>query len=278
MKYYCKTFILTICILGLANCSLLPKPKDATKGWSAQKLYTTAKAKLDSKDYEAAVKYYQLLETRYPFGKFAQQGQLEIAFAHYKSENFDRAIAACNRYIRLNPQSPNVDYAYYLKGLVNYRQRHSFLEKVFPIDRSTRDPGVARKSFFDFKTLVKKFPNSKYAKDARQRMLYLRNNLAQHEVNVANYYIKRGAHVAAINRAKYVIEHYDGSPGVKAALEILITSYGKLGLTKLQESSRRVLKHNFPDHPWVTGKKRKRGWFKSKQKKNKAKAANFKSE
>lgn len=267
MKHYYKALILTLFIFGLASCSWLPKQKDVTKDWSAQRLYTAAKTKLNSKDYEQAIKYYQFLETRYPFGKFAQQGQLEIAYAHFKNESFDLALAACTRFIRLNPQSPNVDYAYYLKGLINYRQKHSFLERVFPVDPSTRDPGVARKAFFDFKTLVKKFPNSKYAKDARQRMLYLRNNLAKHEINVAKYYIQRGAHIAAVNRAKYVLEHYDGSPSVRPALEIMITSYGKLGLNKLKQSSRRVLKHNFPNHPWISNnKKSKRRWFGRKKK------------
>ena len=267
MKHYWKPLILIACIVALANCSWLPKPKDKTKGWSAQRLYTEAKRKMNNKEYEESIKYYRLLESRYPFGKYAQQGQLEIAYAHFKNEDYDLALAAANRYIRLNPQSPTVDYAYYLKGLINYRQRHSFLEKVFPIDPSTRDPGVARKSFIDFKALIKKFPNSKYAKDARQRMLYLRNNLARHEITVARYYIKRGAHIAAINRAKYVLENYDGSPSIKDALEIMITSYKKLGLTKLMNSTMRVLKHNYPDHPWVTGKKkRKRGWFGRKKK------------
>ncbi|VAW72255.1 Outer membrane beta-barrel assembly protein BamD [hydrothermal vent metagenome] len=267
MNHYCKTFILTLCIIGLSSCSWLPKQKDITKDWSAQRLYTAAKTKLAAKDYEKSIKYYQLLETRYPFGKFAQQGQLEIAFAHYKNESFDLALAASTRFIRLNPQNPNVDYAYYLKGLINYRQKNSILEKVFPVDPSTRDPGVARKSFFDFKKLVTKFPNSKYAKDARQRMLYLRNNLAKHEIVVAKYYIQRGAHIAAVNRAKYVLEHYDGSPSVRGALEIMITSYDKLGLEKLRQSSLRVLKHNFPNHPWISNnKKRKRRWFGRKKK------------
>jgi len=269
MKHNYKLLIFIALTFSLANCSWLPKPKDETKDWSAQRLYTTAKAKLNNKDYELAVKYYQILESRYPFGKFAQQGQLEIAYAHYKNQSFDQALAACNRFIRINPQSPSVDYAYYLKGLVNYRQKSHFLERVFPVDPATRDPGAARKSFFDFKTLVKRFPNSKYAKDARQRMLYLRNNLARHEINVARYYIDRGAHIAAVNRAKYVLEHYDGSPSIKDALEVLISSYNKLGLTRLEKSSRRILKHNYPNHPWVTGKKkRKKGWFRRKKKTN----------
>ena len=200
-------------------------------------------------DNESAIKYYQVLESRYPFGKYSQQGQLDLAYAYFKNEDFEQALSACDRFIKMNPSHLSVDYAYYLKGLVNYKQKHGILERLFPVDPSTRDPGAARQAFFDFKVLLEKFPNSRYSRDAKTRMLFLRNNLAKHEIVVARHYMSINAYVAAVNRAKYVIENYDSSPSINDALAVLVVSYEKLGLNDLARDSRRVLKQNYPDHP-----------------------------
>ena len=254
--------LITMLFLGLNACSWLPKQKDETAGWSAKKLYDTAKGLMVKKDYDRAIKYFVILEARYPFGKYAKQGQLELAFSYFKNEDFEKGLAACTRFIRLNPSHPNVDYAYYLKGLINYRNKKGIAAKIFPVDPSTRDPGTAAKSFFNFKTLVEKFPNSKYAKDARQRMLFLRNNLAKHEIIIARHYMQRGAYVAAANRAKYVLEHYEKSPSIKNAVEALVISYDRLKLTKLKTGAERVLKKNYPHHPLLTEGSKRNRWIK----------------
>ncbi len=268
MKRHLSLVYLLVTLLTLSACAWLPKQKDETKGWSANKLYTTAKTLANKGDYQRAIKYYVILEARYPFGKYAQQGQLELTYAYYKNEDFDQALAAATRFIKLHPTHPRLDYIYYLKGLINYRQKTNMLTKIFPVDPSTRDPGAARQSFFDFKELVKKFPNSKYAEDARKRMLFLRNNLAKHEINVAKYYIKRGAYVAAANRAKYVIQHYNDSPSVQQALETMVISYERLQLKKLRDDALRVLKKNFPNHPLLgTNARKRKRWIKKWTKK-----------
>jgi outer membrane protein assembly factor BamD len=260
---------LAIVIALLAGCSWLPKQKDETKGWSAQRLYSAAKHRLKEGDYEESIKYYRLLAARYPFGRFAQQGALEVTYAYYKNEDFDQALAACDRFIKANPTHPNVDYAYYLRGLINYRYKKGILERIFPVDPSTRDPGPSRQAFFDFKTLIQKFPNSKYAKDAAQRMVYLRNNMAKYEIVVARFYMKRSAYIAAVNRAKYVIKHFDETPSVRDALEVMYISYNKMGLNDLARDTKRVIRKNYPDHPIITGKQPRRGLFKRfKRKKN----------
>ena len=244
---------LTAALLAAAlgvGCGWFPKT-DPTVDWSAQKLYTEAKASLTSGDYEQAIRYFGLLEARYPFGRYAQQAQLEIAYAYYKYDEPDAAIAAADRFIQLYPRHPNVAYAYYLKGLANYNRGRGLVERYVPQDPSERDPGTALQSFQDFSELIKRFPDSKYAKDAAQRMLFLRNNLAQHEVHVANYYMRRRAYVAAANRAKYVIENYQRTPAVPEALVIMAKAYKLLGLDQLSDDALRVLRLNFPDHPGI---------------------------
>jgi outer membrane protein assembly factor BamD len=239
-------------LIGLSSgCGLLPETKDETADWSAQKLYSEARSALNDGDYTKAVKYYESLEARYPFGKYAQQAQLEIAYAYYKDEEPDSAIAALDRFIKLNPRSPNIDYAYYLKGLVNYNRGLGVVERYLPLDPAERDAGSSLQAFEDFSELVRLYPNSTYAGDARQRMLYLRNNLALHELYVAEYYMKRRAYVAAANRAKYVVENYQRTPSVPGALVVLAKAYKLLGLTQLSDDALRVLRTNYPDNPGI---------------------------
>lgn len=235
-------------LLGLTGCSLLPEVQDETKDWSAQRLFSAAKSEMADGNYDLAIQYYEKLETRYPFGKFAQQAQIDIAYAYYKTNEPESAIAACDRFIRLYPRHPNVDYAYYLKGLANFNRGMGLLERYLPRDASQRDPGAALQSFNDFGELTRRFPDSKYAEDAAQRMLYLRNNLAQHELHVAEYYMRRKAYVAAANRAKYVIENYPRAPAVPDALVLMAKAYKLLGLEDLAADALRVLKLNYPDN------------------------------
>lgn len=237
----------TLLLFVVAGCGLLPDQVDETKDWTAAQLYAEAKENLDDGDYEDAIKLYETLQSRYPFGRYAQQAQIEIAYAYYRYEEPEQAIAACDRFIKLHPRHPNVDYVYYLKGLANFNRGFGILERFIPSKNSERDPGASSQSFYDFEELVRKFPDSRYAEDARRRMIYLRNNLAEYEVAVARYYVRRGAHIAALNRAKYVIEHYQRTPAMPEALEIATTVYRKLGMDDLAADSERVLLANYPD-------------------------------
>jgi len=228
----------------LSGCGIINKDFDETEGWSASELYNKGARSMDSGDYQGAIELYQKLETRYPFGRYAMQGQLDVAYAHYKAGQPEEAIAAADRFIKLYPQNPYVDYAYYMKGIVNYNRSVGFIDRFVPADASQRDPGSALDAFQDFAALVERFPDSKYAADARQRMLYLRSNLARNEVNVAQYYMKRGAYIAAANRAQYVIERFQRTSAVEPALEILVDAYQRLEEPKLAADAQRVLDIN----------------------------------
>lgn len=203
--------------------------------------------------YERAIRLYERLEARYPYGRFAQQAQIEVAYAHYKQNEPALAIAAADRFIRLYPDHPSVDYAYYLKGLVNFNENLGLMGYVSNQDLSERDPKGAQESFDAFRQLVTRFPDSRYSPDAMQRMRYLVNSLAAHEVHVARYYHRRGAHVAAVNRAKTALEQYPDSPAIEEALFIMTQSYDALGLTDLRDDAKRVMQLNFPDSEWFNG-------------------------
>ncbi|MEO7728318.1 MAG: outer membrane protein assembly factor BamD [Burkholderiales bacterium] len=249
-------FIVALCVAG---CGLLPAVNDdETKGWSANKLYTEAKANLGEGNYEKAVKYYEKLEARYPYGRYAQQAQLEIAYAYYKDKDVTSALAAADRFIKLHPNHPIVDYAYYLKGLANFNDDlgifGSLAEKFTGQDMTERDPKASRDSFDAFRDLVARFPDSKYAPDAIARMNYLVNSLASHEVHVARYYMKRGAYVAAANRAQFALKTYPNAPANEEGLLLLVQAYDKLGMTDLRNDAERVMKTNFPDSKYLGGK------------------------
>jgi outer membrane protein assembly factor BamD len=241
--------------LALTGCGIFGKEIDPTEGWSAARLYEEASSELDGGNYERAIDLYEKLEARYPFGRYAMQSQLDVAYAHYRADEPEEAIAAADRFIKLYPQNPFVDYAYYLKGIVNYNRSVGFLDRYIPTDPSQRDPGAALDAFSDFAVLVERFPDSRYTEDARQRMLFLRNNLAKHEVNVARYYMRRGAYLAAANRANYVIERFQRTSAVESALEVLIDAYQALGKTAMAADVQRVLELNrqagrfIPDEP-----------------------------
>jgi len=228
----------------VAGCSGLPEPPDETAGMSAEEIYEEAKASQKDGIYDKSIKLFEKLEARYPFGRFAQQAQIEIAYTHFKAGDPASAIAACDRFIKLYPNHRSVDYVYYLKGLVNFNANAGLFGRQDPTER---DPKGMRESFEAFKTLVARFPDSKYAPDATQRMNWLVNAMASHEIHVARYYLKRGAYLAAINRAQGVIRTYPEAPAIEEALYISVVSYDKLGMTDLRDDNERVLKKNFPN-------------------------------
>jgi outer membrane protein assembly factor BamD len=241
-------------VMAVSGCSLLPDQADETKAWSANKLYGSAKANLDEGNFTKAIELFEKLEARYPYGPYAQQAQLDVAYAYYKDNEPISAIAACDRFIKLHPNHPNVDYAYYLRGLANFNEDQGLLAGLGDQDMSERDPRAAKEAFEAFRDLTTRFPESKYTADALSRMRYLVNALASHEVHVARYYYKRGAYVAAANRGKYVLEHYQQAPALEEALYLMVQSYDKLGLATARDDAQKVLKHNFPNSQFITGK------------------------
>jgi outer membrane protein assembly factor BamD len=241
---------------GIAACDLLPEVKEETASWSAEKLYQEAHTMLVTGNYTRAIKLYDTLEGRFPYGRYAQQAILESAYANYRTGETATAVAACDRFIRTYPNHPNVDYAYYLKGVVNFREDQGLLGYVVEQDLSERDPKMTRESFNSFRELVTRFPESKYAADSAQRMRYLVNALSAYEVHVADYYYRRGAYVAAVNRAQASLTNYPQTPANEAALVTLIRSYDRLGMPQLRDDTQRVLQKTFPnssvppDKPW----------------------------
>lgn len=234
--------------LTLSACSMFSDPPDITRNWPVQRLYGEAKAALGDGDYETAIDYYEKLESRFPFGRYAQQAQVDLAYAYWKDDQPASSIAAAERFIKLHPRHPNVDYAYYLRGMVNFTEGRNFMDRIIPRDMSLRDPGSVRQAFDDFSELVSRFPESKYSEDARQRMVYLRNVLAQHEVHVAEYYMTRTAFLAAANRARFVVENYQRTDAVPDALAIMARAYAFMDLDDLSQDAVRVLELNFPEH------------------------------
>jgi len=236
-----------------AGCGLLPEEVDETVGWSAQRIHAEARSAMNEGGYDRAIELLQKLEARYPYGRYAQQAQLEVAYAYYKTGEREMALAAADRFIRLHPNHPNVDYAYYLKGLVNFNENLGLLAFLSKQDLSERDPKGAQEAFDTFNELVTRFPNSRYTPDAVQRMRYLVNSLAQHEVHVARYYYRRGAYVAAVNRSQAAIKDYPDAPAIEEALFIMRDSYEAMGLKELRDDVERVIRMNFPNSVYFSG-------------------------
>ena len=249
----------SVALLGaliLAGCGTFKfgEEIDETKDWSVSRLYSEARGELTGRNYAAAIKLYEKLEARYPYGRYAQQAQLEVAYAHFKESEPALCIAAAERFIKLHPNHPNVDYAYYLKGLANFNDDLGFMYLISRQDLTERDPKAAREAFEAFKDLVQRYPGSKYAEDAQARMAYLVNALASHEVHVARYYLNRGAYVAAANRAQTALLTYPQAPANEEGLLIMVKAYDAMGLTDLRNDAERVMKKNFPDSKYLTGK------------------------
>jgi outer membrane protein assembly factor BamD len=240
--------LLLIAILALtAACS--SKKEVVDENLSEVELYQQAQADLDNNSYNSATEKLKALESRYPFGRYADQAQLELIYANYKNGEPEAAKSAAERFIRLHPQHPNVDYAYYLKGLTSFDQDVGLLARFLPLDQTKRDPGAARDSYNEFAQLTSRYPNSRYSPDAKQRMIYLRNLLAAYEIHVADYYLTRQAYVAAANRGRYVVENFQETPAVGDGLAVMVEAYQRMHLDDLADTSLEVLKTNYPDHP-----------------------------
>lgn len=239
-----RSALLTLVAVTLLAACASQQKKDETL--SAAKLYQSIEANLAAANYKTAISRLQTLEARFPFNDYGTQAQLDLIYANYMDGNYDTAEDAADRFIREHPRHPDVDYAYYMKGVAYFDQAPGPLLKIFHKDNFQRDPSNARKSFQAFQLLLQKYPKSQYAADARQRLIFLRDRLADYEWSVADYYMRRGAWVSAVQRADIIIRRYQQSPRVKDALQILCTAYGKLGLVELADSTQKVLETNFP--------------------------------
>ena len=246
--------------LFLAGCSWLPEVKEESATWSAEMLYDEAHGSMVSGNYSRAVKLFDTLEGRFPYGRHAQQAILEGAYSNYRQGETAAAVAACDRFIRTYPNSLNVDYAYYLKGLVNFREDQGVFGYVVEQDLSERDPKMTKESFGAFKELVTRFPESRYTPDSIERMRYLTNALASYEVHVGRYYYNRGAYVAAVNRAVANLTNYPQTPANEDALILMIRSYDMLGMPQLRDDAQRVLRQSFPTSRYFTGGDNKPWW------------------
>lgn len=240
----------TLSSLTESSSSSTEKPDDY-KDWDAKKFYDDAKEAMQKSNYAKAIELYEALENRFPFGEYAAQTQLDIAYAYYKNEDSESAVAAAERFIKINPRNPHIDYAYYLKGLINYNRNITFLSRFIPTDATQRDMSSAKEAYAVFAELERRFPKSKYLPDAKQRMVALRNSLAMHEIHIARYYLKRKAYMAAVNRAGAVIKTYDRTPAVPYALQILQEAYTQLGMEDLARDTQRIYSQNYPDGPPV---------------------------
>ncbi|HMB37486.1 MAG TPA: outer membrane protein assembly factor BamD [Wenzhouxiangellaceae bacterium] len=236
--------IFLLAVLGLQGCGGKEERED---GPSAEQLYEDASRALNAQNYPAAIQLYRNLTIRYPFGRHAEQAMLDMAFAQFKGGENDAAIETLNRFLRTYPTHPNVDYAWYLQGLVNYEQTMGFLRRMMPGRASDRDQQAAHQSFRDFQELIRRHPESRYVADARQRMVFLRNIMAEYEVQVGEYYERRKAWIASLNRARYVIENYPGSPATIDALKLMARAYEKLNMPELAVDTRDVLQNSYAD-------------------------------
>ena len=244
---HCLTCLVLAAALITAGCATPDRVPDETA--SAEDLYRIGKRSLNQGDFLTAIDVFETLGARYPFGTFTQQAQLDITYAYYKQDEFDNAIGAADRFIKLYPQSDNVDYAYYMKGLSNFSRGGSFTERLFPRDMARVNQNWLRTAFNEFDSLIRRYPDSRYVDDARERMGFLRNQMARHELVTAQFYYQRGAMVAVVNRVTYLLEHFRNSDQVPNALALLANAYETLGQKDLQQDTLRVLQGTEPEHP-----------------------------
>jgi len=235
-----NTQLILLTLLAVAALSGCGRRDHLIKDSGPQKLYETGKKAMDGNDYPAATKIYQALQSRYPFSPETRQAQLDLIYLYYKGGQPEQAVDAAEAFERENPTHPRVDYCMYMRGRVYFDQDPNFLEKFFRIDMSQRPPKQTMKSFSTFQDLIRRFPDSEYVPDARQRMVFLRNRLTRYENYVAEYYMNRGAYVAAVARAKYALEHYPGAPELEKSMSIMIGAYEKLGMQDLATDAKRV--------------------------------------
>lgn len=250
-----------VCALALVGCGTL-EVQNETVGWSAERIYQTAHDAMNDGNYTRAIKLFENLEARYPYGRYAQQAILESAYANYRSGETQAAIGQCDRFIRMYPNHPSADYAYYLKGLVYFREDQGLLGYLYELELSERDPRSMREAFDAFKDLAEKFPDSRYAEDSKTRMVYLSNAMGMYEVHAARYYYNRGAYLSAVNRAQAALVNFPRTASNEEALGLMIQSYEKLGLTDLATDTRRILEASYPGSGWLTGNPGKKAWWK----------------
>lgn len=240
-------------LMGCATDKADVKKQAQFDKYSDAQLYKKAIRQIQRKHPALAVESLEALDARYPFGDYAEKALLLSIYAHYEAEDYASAGAAAERFIRVHPRHPNVDYAYYMRGLVAYHEYFGFGDRYLPMERHERDQTSGKKSFHDFLALSNKFPNSIYTPDAKKRMVYLRNNLAKSELSIAKFYLKKGAYVAAINRGDYILEHFEQSPSIEEALSVIIRGYRALAMNDLAQDYLLILQHNFPNSSYITG-------------------------
>lgn len=248
MKNFRVLFLISISFLLFACAGKQADDIEVPLADDAFKLYERSQSAIKSGNYQTAIRALEQLDSLYPFGAYSHQAQLSLIYAYYKSRNSASAVAAAERFIRQNPNHENVDYAYYMKGLINFTSEVGFFKELLSADLSQRDASTARQAFNDFAELLRKFPDSEYAKDAKQRMIFLRNRLARYELHVAQYYMQRNAYIAAANRAQYVVENYPKTTAVPDALLVMATAYDILELNDLSEKAKNLLKLNYPNY------------------------------
>ncbi len=244
LKFPSRILLLTLGMALLASGCRSHRANDAKSG--PEVIYARAQKAMKNSSYGEAIKQLETLQSRFPFSEPARQAQLDLIYAYYKSRQTDPAIDAADTFIRENPTNPRVDYAYYMKGLVYFERQANALERFFNVDLSKRPPVNARKSFEAFDELIKKYPHSQYIGDARQRMIFLRNRLADFELHVALYYMRRGAYVGALNRAKFCVENYDGAPAVQGSIKVMVDAYRQLHMMDMASDAERVYAANYP--------------------------------
>lgn len=240
--------LVPLLVMLVAGCSGDVQPDDVTVNWSAEELYDQARVYLLDGGFAPAVDHYEKLIARYPYGPYAEQARMDLAYAYFRDGQPEAALDSIDRFIKLYPLHESIDYLYYLRGLVHFRRDVSIFERIMPQDASAREVVTARRAFDAFLLMLKLYPESSYAEDARQRMIYLRNRLAGHEIHVANYYMKREAYIAVNGRARHVLETFPGTPAVPEALALMVKSYRMLGQDSLAADSMRLLKSNYPEH------------------------------
>tara|TARA_B110000211_G_scaffold234898_1_gene307193 strand:+ start:6497 stop:7261 length:765 start_codon:yes stop_codon:yes gene_type:complete len=248
IKIMCLALVLAITGCSGTNEKDIQKVPDK----SAQALFSDARQSLDNGLYQKAIQILSAIDSRFPYGPISHQVQLDLIYAYYKSGNAAQGLALTDRFLRLNPSHANIDYVYYMRALINVATQENLFQNLAGIDRSDRDPTAAREAFKDLKTLLEKYPESKYAADSRQRMIAIKSRLAKYELSVARYYLKREAYVSAANRGKYIVEYFSPSAETEEALEIMVFCYDKLGLTDLQVNAKQVLAANYPNNPLVS--------------------------
>ena len=250
--------LLLLAVVSMSGCSsikgMFKKDKDANEGVPVEQLYDKAHKSMVDGNWSGAVLVYKRLIAQYPYGPYTEQALMETAYAEYKSGANDDAVSTIDRFIRTYPTNRNTVYMYYLRGLVDSNRDTVFLQKVWTLDASRRDLGTPMQAYNDFKTVLDRYPNSRYAEDARKRMSELRNMFAKHELETSLYYLRRGAYVAAADRAKYLLETYPQSTWQNDAVAALGEAYTRLGNQALAADARRVLEQNDPNHPWLKGK------------------------